>query len=80
MLLVSIYLCIAGLWNTSVLVEQKIQAQTVADTTAHTIAGDIASTVNEMTMLICLPSAPDQLRQYIPPASSLRLPVAQSSP
>ena len=51
MLLVSIYLCIAGLWNTSVLVEQKIQAQTVADTTAHTIAGDIASTVNEMTML-----------------------------
>lgn len=47
----TLYLCVAGVWNTGVLVDQKIQTQVYADATAHTAASGVSSALNQMAML-----------------------------
>ena len=48
---VTLYLCVAGVWNTGVLVDQKIQTQVYADAVAHTAATSVSSSLNQMAML-----------------------------
>ncbi len=50
-IMLPIYLSVAALWNTSVLAERKIEAQTIADAAAYSIAGEVAALTNQMTML-----------------------------
>lgn len=50
-IMLPIYLSVAALWNTSVLAERKIKAQTIADAAAYSIAGEVAALTNQMTML-----------------------------
>ncbi|GHV18919.1 hypothetical protein AGMMS49959_02120 [Planctomycetales bacterium] len=51
LLTATLYLCVAGVWNTGSLVEQKIRTQAVADAAALSAASQMASAANEMIML-----------------------------
>ncbi|MHC4886579.1 MAG: hypothetical protein ACYTGH_16000 [Planctomycetota bacterium] len=47
----TLYATVAGVFNTGVMVNQKIKTQVVADATAHGAATRIAAAINEMAML-----------------------------
>jgi hypothetical protein len=47
----TLYVSVAGIWNTGVVVDQKIQAQVAADAAAHGAATQMSSTINRITML-----------------------------
>ncbi|MHC4871445.1 MAG: hypothetical protein ACYTFY_06345 [Planctomycetota bacterium] len=47
----TLYATVAGIWNTGVVVNQKIKTQVVADVAAHGAATRMAAGLNEMAML-----------------------------
>jgi len=47
----TLYISVAGIWNTGVLVDQKIQTQVAADAAAHAAATQMSSTINRVAML-----------------------------
>lgn len=47
----TLYLCVAGVWNTGALVEQKMQTQAAADAAAQAAAVKMSSALNQVAML-----------------------------
>ncbi|MDR0868616.1 MAG: Tad domain-containing protein [Planctomycetota bacterium] len=50
-LMVPLYLCIAAIWNTGSLVDQKMRAQALADSVALSAASQMSHSINQMIML-----------------------------
>ena len=47
----TLYVCVAGVWNTGAMIDQKIQSQVAADAAAHSAATEMSSTINQVAML-----------------------------